>query len=342
MNTTKLNLKERDLVDAVITVTYMCNSRCIQCNIWQYKGPQPLDAKEYLKVPSSLRTVNISGGEVFLRPDLADVVENIKIAAPHAKFKISTNGFAVELSKKRLQEIIERIGVKDLAIVVSIDGDEQKQFEVRRIPEGYKKNMEFIKMARELGINDITIAFTAGDYNIDQLMKLYETSKELGTEFTCAVLHNSDHYFQIQTNRIEQLGKFRDQFMRLVRAELSSWNPKRWVRAFFEYGIIYFLLQKKRLLPNYAGRKAFFLDPNGFVYPSDVSGKPMGNIKDHENFQQMLDTEECQKVVAREADIQHWMVCTVRTAIQTHPIKVISWILKSKFIPSTLKAPEIE
>lgn len=342
MATTKLNLRERDLVDAVITVTYMCNSRCIQCNIWQYKGPQPLDSKEYLKVPASLRTINISGGEVFLRPDLADVVENIKRAAPNAKFKISTNGFTVELGRKRLQEIIERIGVKDLAIVVSIDGDEQKQFEVRRIPEGYQKNMEFIKMVRELGINDVTIAFTAGDYNIDQLMKMYQTSKDLGTEFTCAVLHNSDHYFQITTNHIDKLAKFRDEFMKLIRAELSTWNPKRWVRAFFEYGIIFFLLRKERLLPNYAGRKAFFLDPNGFVYASDASGKPMGNIKDHDSFQQLLDTEDAQKVVAKEADNKHWMICTVRTAIQSHPFKVIYWILKSKFIPSTLKAPEVE
>jgi len=342
MNQNNFKLKERDLVDAVITVTYMCNSRCIQCNIWQYKGPAPLDSAEYLKVPSSLEQVNISGGEVFLRADLADVMENIKKAAPKVKFKISTNGFAVELSRKRLQEIIERIGVKDLAIVVSIDGDEQKQFEVRRIPDGYKKNMEFIKMARELGINDITIAFTAGDYNIDQLMNMYNVSRELNTEFTCAVLHNSDHYFQIQTNKIEHLGKFRDEFMKLVRAELSTWNPKRWVRAFFEYGIVVFLLTKKRILPNYAGRKAFFLDPNGFVYPSDVSGKPMGNIKDHDSFQQLLDTEECHKVVAREANIQHWMICTARTAIQEHPLKVIFWILKNKFMPSGLKAPEIE
>lgn len=337
--TNKTKLNAREMVDAVIAVTYACNSRCIQCNIWQYKGPAPLAAEEYLKVPSSLRMVNISGGEAFLRPDLAQVVANIKKAAPKAKFKLSTNGFAVELTRKRMLEILQLVPKKDIAAVISIDGDEQKQFEVRRIPEGFKKNMETIKMFREIGINNITIAFTAGDYNIDQLMSMYKMSRELGVEFTVAVLHNSEHYFQIETNKIEKVEKFSQEFMKLVKAELSTWNPKRWVRAFFAYGIVYFLNHKQRLLPNYGGRKAMFLNPDGFVYPSDVSAKPMGNIKDFENFQQLLDTEEAQKVVEKESTVQHWMICTARTAIQTHPVKVISWVLKNKFITKDIKIP---
>jgi len=312
------------------------------CNIWQYKGPAPLAAAEYLKVPSTLTSVNISGGECFLRADIAQVLVNIKKAAPRAKFKISTNGFAPALMRKRLAEILKHIPIKDIAIVVSIDGFEDKQIEVRRIPDGYKKNMESIQVARELGITDITIAFTAGDYNIDHLIKMYTVANDHGAEFTVAALHNSDHYFQITTNKIEQMGKFRDEFMKLIRAELKTWNPKRWVRAFFEYGIVHYLYKNNRILPNYAGRKAFFLDPNGFVYPADVSPKPMGNLKDYPDFQAMLDTHEAREVATQEANSPHWMVCTARTAIQTHPVKVISWILKSKFFPNSLKAPTIE
>lgn len=334
-------LRANDLIDAVVAVTYMCNSRCIMCNIWQYKGPAPLEAKEYLKLPSSLQMVNISGGECFLRPDLAEVMENIKIAAPNAKFKISTNGFAVELIRKRLLEIMNRIPKKDIALVVSIDGFEGKQIEVRRIPDGYNKNMQTIKMAKELGIDDVTIAFTAGDYNIEDLLKMYQVANEMDCEFTVAVLHNSDHYFQIETNHIERIGKFRDEFMKLTRAELKTWNPKRWVRAYFSYGIVNFLVHGKRPLPNYGGRKAMFLDPNGNVFPSDVSPKPMGSIKDHATLQEMLDTDQAREAATKEADSQHWMICTSRTAIKSHPIKVIGWILKNKFIPSSLKTPSL-
>ena len=337
-----MKLKANNFTDAVIAITYVCNSRCVMCNIWQYKGPAPLPAEEYLKVPKTLKSVNISGGECFLRSDIAQVMQNIKIAAPKAKFKISTNGFAVALLKKRLLEILEVVSKRDIAIVVSIDGLEDMQLQVRNIPDGFKKNMETIQVCRDLGINDITIAFTAGDYNIHQLMDMYALANKMGTEFTVAALHNSDHYFQITTNKIDHLKDFRDQFMKLVRAELSTWNPKRWVRAFFEYGIIYYLLNRKRLLPNYAGQKAFFLDPNGFVYAADVSPKPMGNIKDFNTFQDLIDTPEAQQAAEKEKLSPHWMVCTVRTAIQTHPIQVITWILKSKFLKSSLKDPIVE
>jgi MoaA/NifB/PqqE/SkfB family radical SAM enzyme len=335
------HLKANDLIDAVVAVTFMCNSRCIMCNIWQYKGPTPIDAKEYLKLPSSLRMINLSGGEFFLRPDVADVVENMKIACPKAKFKISTNGFAVELTRKRMLEIMERVSKKDIAVVISIDGLEAKQLEVRRIPDGFKRNMETIKMLREIGIDDITIAFTAGDYNIDQLLNMYDLANSLKCEFTVAVLHNSDHYFQIETNKIDQLGKFREQFMKLARAELKTWSPKRWLRAYFAFGIVNYLISKKRPLPNYGGRKAMFLNPNGVVFPSDVSPKPMGNLTEHATFQELLDTDEARIAATKEADSQHWMICTSRTAIISHPIKVISWILKNKFIPGYLKSPSL-
>lgn len=333
------SLKAHNFTDAVIAITYQCNSRCVMCNIWQYKGPAPLPAEEYLKLPSSLRSVNISGGEATLRSDIAQVMANIKKAAPKVRFKISHNGFAPQLFKKRMLEVLEHIDKKDIGIVVSIDGLEQMQEQVRRIPQGFKKNMETIEICRELGLTDITIAFTAGDYNIHQLMDMYELSKKIKTEFTVAALHNSDHYFQIQTNKIDNLGAFRDQFMQLVRAELRSWNLKRWVRAFFAYGVIWYLLRNERILPNYAGKKAFFLDPNGYIYPADVTPKPMGNIKDFTTFQELLDTPDAQKSVALEGEATHWMVCTARTAIQSHPIRVITWILKSKFLPHTLKDP---
>jgi len=312
------------------------------CNIWQYKGPAPLDADQYLKLPATLRNVNISGGEAMLRPDIAQVMINIKKVAPRAKFKISNNGFAPALTKKRMLEILEHIPKSDIGVTISIDGLEQMQEQVRRIPNGFKKNMETIEVCRELGINDITIAFTAGDYNIHQLMDMYNLSKKLKTEFTVAALHNSDHFFQISTNKIDKLGKFREQFMQLVRAELRTWNPKRWVRAYFAYGILIYLFRNERPLPNYSGQKSLFLDPNGFVYPADVTPKPMGNIKDFITYEDLLQTNEAQHSVEIESKTNHWMICTARTAIQSHPCTVIFWILKSKFLPKSLKAPEIK
>ncbi|MBT4071635.1 MAG: radical SAM protein, partial [Candidatus Magasanikbacteria bacterium] len=54
-------------IDCVLGVTYNCNSRCTMCNIWKIKNSPELPVKEYEKLPRSLRDINISGGEPFLR-----------------------------------------------------------------------------------------------------------------------------------------------------------------------------------------------------------------------------------------------------------------------------------
>ena len=89
-------------IDAVVAVTYRCNSRCIMCNIWQIKNFPEINYEEYLKLPSSLRDINISGGEPFLREDLVDIVRVIKRACPKAKITISTNGLFVRKQLKNL------------------------------------------------------------------------------------------------------------------------------------------------------------------------------------------------------------------------------------------------
>ncbi len=62
-------------VDAVIAVTYRCNARCAMCGIWKSQPGPDLPPEVYRKLPSSLRDVNLTGGEPFLRDDLAAVHE---------------------------------------------------------------------------------------------------------------------------------------------------------------------------------------------------------------------------------------------------------------------------
>src|SRR3989338_8860698 len=111
--------------DAVIAITYICNSRCIMCNIWQIKDLPQLAVEEYLKLPASLRDINISGCEPFLRPDMVQAIRNIVKACPKARLIISTNGFSTDLIVSRMKEILK---IKpDVGVSVSIDGVGDKQ-----------------------------------------------------------------------------------------------------------------------------------------------------------------------------------------------------------------------
>jgi len=315
--------------DAVIAVTYICNSRCRMCNIWQMGNLPVLDLAEYHKLPKSLKEINLSGGEPFLRADLVDLVKLIVTNNPSARIIISSNGFATDLIKQKMELILK---IKpDIGLAFSLDGIGSAHEEVRRIPQAYDKVIATLKMLKEdLKMTNLRLAFTAGDYNIDQLIPVYNLANKLGIEFTVAAVHNADHYFNIQENKIDKLPEFEQAFKTLINAELMSWSPKKWARAYFAYALLKFLKDKKRMLPNFSGVDNIFIDPQGNVSPSDVSPHRMGNLKDFANYDDLVATEQAQKAVEAEKYAQNWMICTARPAIKRNLLTVLFWIIKSK------------
>ena len=79
--------------DAIIAITYRCDARCEMCNIWQIKPQEFLQVDDYAKVPSTLKDINISGGEAFMRSDVVDIIKVIHQKADDPRIVVSTNGF---------------------------------------------------------------------------------------------------------------------------------------------------------------------------------------------------------------------------------------------------------
>jgi len=314
--------------DLVLAVTYRCNSRCRMCNIWKMEPLPLLNLKEYKKLPKGLRDINISGGEPFLKDDLVELIALINKDNPQARIIISSNGFATDLIIDKTKQILKI--KKDIGIGISLDGIGEVHDQIRGIAGGFDKAVVTLKALKGIGVGNLRIAFTAGDYNINQLLKVYNLSKELGVEFTMAAIHNAENYFNVTDNKITKLEQFKKEFRKLIKEELITWSPKRWVRAYFTFALYKFIATGKRLLPNYSGQDNIFIDPLGNVYPSDVSGHLMGNLKDFGNFQDLYASKKAQQAIALEKRNQNWMICTARSAIKRHPLEVIFWILKSK------------
>ncbi|MFA5187855.1 MAG: radical SAM protein [Patescibacteria group bacterium] len=314
--------------DLVLAITYNCNSKCRMCNIWKTEQMPVLDLAEYKKLPQNLKEVNITGGEPFLSPNLIEIIKILVNLNPLVRIIISTNGFATELIKTKMQEILK---IKpDIGLGVSVDGIGAAHDQIRGISDGFDKVMATIKALQAMEVKDLRLAFTAGDYNILELNKVYKLAQELGVEFSLAAIHNADNYFNTVDNQINRIEDFKKEFRRLIQAELKSWNYKKWLRAYFAYALLRFIETKKRLLPNYSGRDNVFIDPLGDVYPADVSGHLMGNLKDFPNFKELYDSKRAQEAIALEKLDQNWMICTARSAIKRHPVAIIAWILKNK------------
>ena len=318
-------------VDAVVAVTYRCNARCVMCNIWQIKDFPEMAPKEYLKLPASLKDVNISGGEPFLRTDLVEIIKNVKKACPKAGINISTNGFLVDTIKRVLPEI--KKVYPQIAISVSVDGIGKMHEEVRRVPNAWNKVLETIRYCRdELGIKNVKLAFTLNGLNFKQLNEAHEWSDRLGVQFTMAVAHSSDIYFGKDNVIDVDPGFLEEEFKKVIKKLIKSLSPKDWVRAYFVNGLLRITKGKRRPLESYAGEDFMYLDPKGDVYPSVIDNIIMGNIEGDEKFEELWYSKQADKARndVKGFENNYWMVCTARSAIKRNPLKVANWIFKNK------------
>ncbi|MDO9399659.1 MAG: glycosyltransferase [bacterium] len=315
----QMSHKISNFKDVVLAVTYRCNSRCVMCNIWKKEPVLELCPSDYNNLPKNLQDINITGGEPFLRNDLCEIIEIISKRCSKANIVISTNGFATDLilsQTKKIIEIFPKIG-----IAISIDGIGEKHNETRGVVGGFEKSIKTIENLKKLGVKNLKIAFTLGDYNIKELSKVYNLANKLGVEFSLAITHSSENFFN-KENKLNKKKELIKQLNWLIKKELSSWSLKKWARAYFVYGAKVYIKTGKRILPDYSGKDNLFIDPFGDIYASGVSSQKIGELRNFQMFSEIKNDQKCE---------QSWMVCTARSAIKKHWFRVIVWIFKNKF-----------
>ena len=319
-------------VDAVLAVTYKCNAKCKMCDIWQIKDhANEVNAGDFLFLPKNLKYINISGGEPFLRADIVEIIKNIKKTCPKSNIIFSSNGLAPELIKQRIEEILKIDS--NVGVAISIDGIGEVHDKVRGVKGTYDKALETINKLKEIGVKHIKIAFTLTNDNLDEMKKVFNLSRELDVEFTMSAMQNSDIYFGNKKNVLKHNeNEMKKVFKYVFKKELKTWSIKKWARAYYVSGLYNFLVGKGRNLPVEAGHAHFFMDPKGNIYPSVVDSQLMGNIKTFEQDWCSKKNDQLRDKLKSGLAKQSWMICTVRTAIKKHPIKVGLWVLRRKLI----------
>ena len=316
-------------IDAVLAVTYRCNARCAMCGIWKGTPGRESPPETFANLPSTLKWVNVTGGEPFLRDDLAALIGHVSKACPKAEIVVSTNGFLTE----RIADVVGRAGLGSrLGVAVSVDGIGEMHDTVRGVPGAFDKARATLDRLREMRAPGVRMAFTLTPENLDHFGRVYALSRELGVDFSCALAQGSEHYFQIAGEGLQPAPEaLRRTLEPVARAELRGGSPKRWARAYFLAGIHRFASGEGRLLPCRAGGASFFVAPSGDVYPCNVLSRLMGNLNE-QRFEEMWRSEradEARREVAGCSD-GCWMVCTVRSSMWRHLPRVMRWALLRK------------
>lgn len=317
--------------EATLAVTYRCNARCSMCNIWKETSHNEIAPSDFGKLPKTLRTINITGGEPFIRNDLVDIVRVISSNSPRARIVFSTNGFLTEKIVKAMTEIREFH--PNIGVGVSIDGMEETHDEIRGVPGIFQKAMSTIGQLKENGISDLRLGMTIVPTNISEVPQVFQLSKDISVEFTTTTAHNSEIYFK-KTDNVRPEGS--TECIRviegIVNSQLRSRSVKDWFRAYHTSGIFDSSIRKDFISHCQAGMRYFFMAPNGDIYPCNVLDAKMGNILEVNNWNELFNEEMARRTesLVRSCRRDCWMVCNTRSLIMAHPVKVCTWILRNK------------
>ncbi len=302
---------------AVIAITEKCNLKCSMCNIWKIENPVNLALEKFEKL-HNLKYINLSGGEPFLRTDLYEIIKTLKANNPYASIIISSNGFLtnqiVGLMKK-IMFIDKNIGIR-----ISIDGISETHNKIRGMNNSFENAIQTLKELKENKIPNLGIGFTISNDNKTELLKVYELSKQLGIEFSMSSVQNSEIYFNKQDNDILFDKNLENQINFIIHDQLKSYNLKKWLRAYFDFGLLYYLKNQKRILPADSGNFSIFIDSNSDIYPSNLINEKIGSLDhfDFKNYKYVNQTQE------------HFSICNTRGSMKEYFYKVIYWIIKEK------------
>lgn len=132
----------------IFFVTKQCNAKCKMCfykeNMEKSNGNE-LSVSEYDKISKQIKTLNIlgiSGGEPFLRKDLAEIIKVVYKNCKPLVIDLPTNGFFTDIIIEQTEEILKTVKDTIIDLQLSLDGPEVIHDEIRGIKGSFKNVKE--------------------------------------------------------------------------------------------------------------------------------------------------------------------------------------------------------
>ncbi|HCC68995.1 MAG TPA: radical SAM protein [Nitrospiraceae bacterium] len=282
-------------------VTRRCNLRCPFCFYLMQKeavNSQPeLALEEIEKISSSMRSLlwlAFSGGEVYLRKD---IVEISKIFYKNNKPSIMlypTNGMLPEVIKDITEEILRHCKKSIVVVKLSLDGLYSAHDMLRGSPKSFEKTMQTYEVLSELlekypnfelGIN--TVFCSENQDNMDEIIEFVSGLNMIRTH-TLSMIRGNIKDESFKNVDIEKYQNAAEKIEKNLKEKMASIYRFRGARLkaaqdILQRRLIYqTMLQKRRLIPCYAGKLNLVLTETGDVYPCESLNQKMGNVRDYD------------------------------------------------------------
>lgn len=292
-----------------ISLLYSCNSRCMTCNVYE-KRVKNFTVDEYRltfeSIGQSPYWFTFSGGEPFIRKDIAEVCKSAYDICKPGIINIPTNGSLYKVVPDRVEEIVSHCKDTDVIINLSLDEIGEKHDKIRGFPGNWERAMvtynELSKLRKypnfTLGIHTVI-----SNYNINRFKEIYP---EL-------IAMNPDSYItEIAEERVE-LGTMGEpitpgeaEYTEAINFLIGEMKKKKLkgvaaiAQSFrFEYYELVksFLKRHEQIIPCYAGVVSCQISPDGDVWPCCIRADSMGNLRENNfDFKKVWNSEKAKKI----------------------------------------------
>ena len=145
--------RPKQLESVFLFVTSSCNSLCRTCFYWEELN-QGRDLS-FQQIASLSRTAPpfhklwISGGEPFLRKELAEIIELFYANNGMRHVNLPTNGLLPKQLGNVIEQVLERCPELTVDLNFSLDGLANTHDAIRGVPNNFEKTLETMRMAEE-------------------------------------------------------------------------------------------------------------------------------------------------------------------------------------------------
>lgn len=307
-------LWDRDSISYLIFfVTGRCNARCELCFYWDNivaaDKARELGLEEIRRIARgfpNLPYLTLTGGEPFLRDELADIAETFYEQSTVRFFVIPTNGLLPERVRDGVEAIVSRCPRAYLKIQLSIDGLGEAHDRQRGVPGNWDRMMETYRLLDDLRRRranfNIDVSTILSPENIDGLFPLVDfVERNLVVENHNVALARPDSRRPVDPVRLRE-AYARWEAYRNRKALRRDRRPlSRLFRSIYEENMAVLRETLDRdgyVMPCHAGRKMLIVNEYGDVFPCEPLHRPMGNLRDFDyDVARLRATPEAQELV---------------------------------------------
>ncbi len=271
-----------------------------------------MGVEEYSKIFASLGRApywaTISGGEPFLRPDLAEICQALYNYCRPSIINIPTNGLLLDRIPNVVEDIVRNCPESQIIINLSLDGVGEEHDQIRQIKGNFQKALSTYNALKSLEFKNLTIGIhtVISKYNVERLPEIYHELQQLAPDsYITEVAEERVELGTIGTNITpdpEQYAQAIDFLSSQIKRQHFS-GISRITQSFRlqYYEMVKRILKEQRgLIPCYAGFISTQISPEGNVWPCCIRAEVMGNLPEADyQFPKVWFSPQAEKLRAR-------------------------------------------